>query len=105
MTYLHRLISVIGASRLLAVALLVGLAPFASAQSLAPRPAVVAPAELSPYGSAWQAKGSGVLRFFGIKAYDATLWLPGAEAAFSFAKPFALDFVPGLLSAACAKCA
>lgn len=91
MTPLHRLLFLVGAPRLLAVALLVGLAPFAGAQSPAPRPAVVAPAELAPYGSGWQAKGSGVLRFFGIKAYDATLWLPGADAAFSFAKPFALD--------------
>lgn len=91
MIYLHRLISLVGAQRLLAVALLLGLVPFASAQSPAPRPAVASPTELAPYGSGWQAKGSGVLRFFGIKAYDATLWLPGAEAAFSFAKPFALD--------------
>lgn len=64
------------------------------AQSAAPAVApatVAAPAELAPYGPNWQAKGSGTLRFFGFKAYDATLWLPGADAAFSFARPFALD--------------
>jgi len=65
------------------------------AQTAAPRPAIsapaVAPAELAPYGPNWHAKGSGTLRFFGFKAYDATLWLPGADAAFSFSRPFALD--------------
>lgn len=76
-----------------ALALWCGQASFA--QTAAPRPAASAPAaspvELAPYGPNWQAKGSGTLRFFGFKAYDATLWLPGAEAVFSFSRPFALD--------------
>ncbi|WP_294765461.1 chalcone isomerase family protein [uncultured Rhodoferax sp.] len=79
------------APSLLAMALFLGLPATASAQATAPRPVVQTPAELAPYGAGWQARGSGVLRFFGIKAYDATLWLPGADAVFSFAKPFALD--------------
>ena len=49
------------------------------------------PPELSPYSANWTAKGQGTLRFFGFKAYDATLWLPSADATFSFARPFALD--------------
>lgn len=50
-----------------------------------------APPELAPYSANWTAKGQGTLRFFGFKAYDATLWLPSADATFSFARPFALD--------------
>ena len=50
------------------------------------------PAELNVFGTGWKAKGTGVLRFFGFKAYDITLWLPAAAGGnFSFAKPFALD--------------
>ena len=52
---------------------------------------LAAPPELSPYGANWAAKGQGTLRFFGFKAYDATLWLPSADATFSFSRPFALD--------------
>lgn len=78
---------------LVALALLCPQASFA--QSAAPRAAAsapaAAPAELAPYGPNWQAKGSGTLRFFGFKAYDATLWLLGVDAAFSFSRPFALD--------------
>lgn len=52
---------------------------------------VVAPAELMAYGTNWHAKGSGPLRFFGFKAYDATLWLPASTPQdFSFSRPFAL---------------
>ena len=34
------------------------------------------PSELASFGqgAAWQIQGSGTLRFFGFKAYDATLW-------------------------------
>ncbi len=91
-------LSRLSSSRLLlswcaALALLCGQAALAqtAAPASAASTAVATPAELAPYGANWQAKGSGVLRFFGFKAYDATLWLPGADAAFSFAKPFALD--------------
>lgn len=49
------------------------------------------PAELASYGNGWSPKGSGALRFFGFKAYDATLWLPNAQAAFAFSRPFALE--------------
>lgn len=52
---------------------------------------VPAPAELLPYGPQWTPKGRGSLRFFGFKAYDATLWLSGADKPFSFARPFALE--------------
>lgn len=54
-------------------------------------PASEVPNELLPYGSDWAAKGSGALRFFGFKAYDATLWLVNGQTPFSFSKPFALD--------------
>ena len=50
-----------------------------------------APAELLPFGALWTPKGRGSLRFFGFKAYDATLWLAGADKQFSFARPFALE--------------
>ena len=49
------------------------------------------PAELTPYGSGWTLKGSGALRFFGFKAYDANLWASAAQGPFSFSKPFALE--------------
>lgn len=49
------------------------------------------PAELLPYGAQWNFKGSGALRFFGFKVYDATLWLTGSDSQFSFARPFALE--------------
>lgn len=49
------------------------------------------PNELLPYGNDWVAKGSGALRFFGFKAYDATLWVTSAQMPFSFSRPFALD--------------
>ncbi len=68
-----------------------------AAVSLTARPAapiaLTAPPELATYGTNWAAQGSGTLRFFGFKAYDATLWLagPAPGAAFSFTRPFALD--------------
>jgi hypothetical protein len=49
------------------------------------------PNEVLPYGNDWVAKGSGALRFFGFKAYDATLWVTSAQMPFSFSRPFALD--------------
>lgn len=50
-----------------------------------------APEELMAFGPSWTLRGSGVLRFFGFKAYDAHLWqLPGGRD-FSYARPFALD--------------
>ena len=51
----------------------------------------LAPAELMAYGNQWTYKGRGSLRFFGFKAYDATLWLAGADKQFSFTRPFALE--------------
>jgi hypothetical protein len=56
--------------------------------------AAEAPAELNAYGSGWRAKGTGSLKFFGFKVYDATLWLPAQAAGnfnFSFSQLFALD--------------
>ena len=52
---------------------------------------VETPNELALYGTGWMPKGSGALRFFGFKAYDATLWLANAQTAFAFSKPFALE--------------
>lgn len=60
-------------------------APTSGSAALAP------PAELAAFGSGWQLRGSGVLRFFGFKAYDAHLWLTPGPADFSYARPFALD--------------
>lgn len=74
--------------------LAVGNSSVALAQTAAPpvtEATTTVPNELKPYGNVWQAKGTGVLRFFGFKAYDATLWLPNAETGFSFARPFALE--------------
>ncbi|MDP3701174.1 MAG: chalcone isomerase family protein [Hylemonella sp.] len=52
---------------------------------------MLAPDELMAFGPGWALRGSGVLRFFGFKAYDANLWqLPGGRE-FSYARPFALD--------------
>ena len=41
------------------------------------------PAELGAFGqgSVWQMQGTGALRFFGFKAYDANLWSVGAAKA------------------------
>ena len=53
----------------------------AAAQASASRPAAVKiPVELGVFGqgAAWQMQGSGALRFFGFKAYDAYLWSAGA---------------------------
>ncbi len=49
------------------------------------------PIELLPYSAHWNVKGRGTLRFFGFKAYDATLWLTGTEKTWSFSRPFALE--------------
>jgi hypothetical protein len=66
-------------------------APKAWAQAAADRPA---PAVLAAYGADWQLKGTGVLKFFGFKAYDASLWLTGAKGAqFGFNRTFALEIV------------
>ncbi len=53
-----------------------------------------APSVLNAYGADWLPKGSGPLKFFGFKAYDATLWLPAASGGnFSFSRAFALEIV------------
>lgn len=58
----------------------------------APAAAVMpAPEELTAFGSTWALRGSGVLRFFGFKAYDAHLWQLHGGRDFSYARPFALD--------------
>jgi hypothetical protein len=77
--------------------LLVVAASTASAQPTAPAGmadasgVVLVPAELSPYGKGWRLQGNGMLRFYGFKVYDASLWLTGTDTAVSFARPFALD--------------
>jgi hypothetical protein len=69
------------------------VSPATLATSSVPAPATtkLQPPELTPYGATWLAKGSGVLRFFGFKVYDATLWLPTESTAFTFARPLALE--------------
>lgn len=69
----------------------------AAAPSVAP---VVAPlpAELLgrlPLAQFWQVRGTGVLRFFGFKAYDARLWAAadGGPNPLLARQPFALDIV------------
>ena len=52
---------------------------------------VDAPAELNAYGTGWRASGSGSLRFFGFKAYDATLWLTADQPTYAPSRTFALD--------------
>ncbi|MCZ8252853.1 MAG: chalcone isomerase family protein [Hylemonella sp.] len=54
-------------------------------------PTLAVPNELGAFGAGWQLRGSGVLRFFGFKAYDAHLWLLPGPAEFSYTRPFALD--------------
>lgn len=67
------------------------LASTPATPAAAPATALPVPEELVPFGNGWNLRGSGVLRFFGFKAYDAHLWqLPGT-AEFSYARPFALD--------------
>lgn len=61
--------------------------PVAATQSVV----MPAPEELSVLGSGWTLQGSGALRFFGFKAYDAHLWLTPAGAGFFYTSPFALD--------------
>ena len=57
-------------------------------------PAASVPSELFAYSPEWRVKGTGVLRFIGFKAYDATLWLPtSVGGVFGFNRPFALDIV------------
>jgi hypothetical protein len=53
----------------------------AAAQAPAKAPAAAkAPTELSAFGQSavWQMQGTGALRFFGFKAYDANLWTSGS---------------------------
>ncbi|MDT8989424.1 chalcone isomerase family protein [Curvibacter sp. APW13] len=63
----------------------------ARAQATAAAPLLEAPPELSAYAPAWNARGSGALRFFGFKAYDATLWLPAGQTSYAPNRSFALD--------------
>lgn len=63
---------------------MLSLAVRAGAQSPQPVPAKApatakVPGELAAFGTgaAWQMQGTGALRFFGFKAYDANLWSAG----------------------------
>lgn len=78
--------------------LLIGLLPATApastggtAEAGVPVPSIAAPTELSPFGDGWQVRGSGALRFFGFKAYDAHLWTTTPAQPFSYQRPFALD--------------
>lgn len=53
--------------------------------------AVAAPPELQAFPVAWRTAGSGTLRFFGFKVYDASLWLSSPTGSFDFNNAFALD--------------
>lgn len=90
----HRQYAAIASLALLAGSL-VALAPAARAQAPAPAATTSAtsevPVELNAYALTWIAKGSGALRFFGFKAYDATLWVPASQPGFSLSRSFALD--------------
>ena len=66
---------------ILACFLMLNPALQATAQVAAKAPtALKLPSELSAFGqsSAWQMLGTGALRFFGFKAYDANLWSAGS---------------------------
>ncbi len=79
------------AAALLGVALSPARATGTPATSVAATTQLPAPEELSALASGWTLRGSGVLRFFGFKAYDAHLWVTDPGAGFSYARPFALD--------------
>ena len=49
------------------------------------------PVCLNVFSTAWQAKGTGTLRFLGYKVYDATLWSTSPSTPFGFTRMFALD--------------
>ncbi len=70
----------------------------AAAQSPAKPPSASrVPGELNAFaqGTGWQMQGTGVLRFFGFKAYDANLWTAGSVKANPLADKslFALEIV------------
>lgn len=64
-------------------AVLLAHSALALAQSTPRAVAAKAPTELGAFGSGapWQLMGTGALRFFGFKAYDANLWNSGPAAA------------------------
>lgn len=74
---------------------------YASASAQAKTPAVQTagslPGELSAFGQSntWQMQGTGALRFFGFKAYDANLWTTSASRSNPLADKnlFALEIV------------
>ena len=84
----------------LACAALLAHTTSALAQPTAPVLATTkAPAELGAFGSGapWQMQGSGALRFFGFKAYDANLWttapVSSAVNPFTAKSLYALEIV------------
>lgn len=71
---------------------------YAAAQTTAKAPvASRLPTELGAFGQGapWQMQGTGALRFFGFKAYDANLWTTGSPKANPLADKnlFALEIV------------
>ncbi len=82
----------------LAVSAMLSATKQATAQAPAKAPAMAKlPGELGAFGpaSAWQMQGTGALRFFGFKAYDANLWTTGAAKTNPLAAKslFALEIV------------
>jgi hypothetical protein len=72
-----------------------GLVTGAKAQTRPGAAARPVPSELTafgPAGTGWRLQGSGVLRFFGFKAYDAYLWSVGGNVNPLLGnQPFALE--------------
>jgi hypothetical protein len=69
----------------------------AAASAAAPGVAALPPELVGrlPLAQFWQVRGSGVLRFFGFKAYDARLWAAadGGANPLLARQPFALDII------------
>lgn len=89
--FLCWLFALVGAVALLGPGASVAQGTAGSAATPSGAASATVPNELVPFGNGWVPKGSGALRFFGFKAYDATLWLTSPQASFSFARPFALE--------------
>ncbi|MCO5976996.1 chalcone isomerase family protein [Ideonella sp. NS12-5] len=64
----------------------------ALAQTAAPAPTPMPPAELRPLLPTARLLGSGVLRFFGLRVYEARLWVaPGFQPERYAQQPFGLE--------------
>lgn len=86
-------------AQLACAALLANSASALAQPSAKPPAATKIPAELGAFGGGapWQLQGSGALRFFGFKAYDANLWTtataPASINPFAAKSLYALEIV------------